>query len=62
MLLPVQFLQGVSNACIWITCCSLITDMWKPEKIGSIIGSVIGIYSLGIMAGILIGGIMITDN
>lgn len=56
MLLPAKFLQGLSNASIWLMCCALIADIWPISKLGSMVGLICGIYPLGMTFGLTLGG------
>ena len=58
MLLPAKFLQGLSNACIWLMCSALIADIWPLSKLGSMVGLICGIFSLGMSSGLILGGKM----
>lgn len=56
MLFPAKFLQGISNASIWLMCTALIADVWPQSKWGSMIGFILSTYPLGMSSGLTIGG------
>lgn len=56
MLFPANFLQGISNASIWLMCTALIADIWPHSKWGSMIGFILSTYPLGMSLGLTLGG------
>lgn len=56
MLFPARFLQGVSNAFIWIMSFALIADLWPVSKLGLMFGFICGLYPLGMTFGLTVGG------
>ncbi|KAL7308366.1 hypothetical protein PS15m_011581 [Mucor circinelloides] len=58
MLFPAKFLQGLSNASIWLMCTALIADVWPQSKWGSMVGFVVCTYPLGMSSGLTIGGVI----
>jgi MFS family permease len=57
MLFPAKFLQGISNASVWLMCSALTLDVCPISKLGSMIGFVIGMYPIGMVFGLTVGGI-----
>ncbi|KAG2206334.1 hypothetical protein INT46_003570 [Mucor plumbeus] len=58
MLFPANFLQGISNASIWLMCTALIADIWPHSKWGSMIGFILSTYPLGMSLGLTLGGVI----
>lgn len=57
ILLPANFLQGLSNASVWLMCSALISDIWPINKLGSMVSFFIGMYLAGMVFGLTVGGI-----
>ncbi|KAI7903195.1 major facilitator superfamily domain-containing protein [Cokeromyces recurvatus] len=57
ILFPINFLQGLSNGAIWLTCSISIADRWSLHKLGSMVGLIGGLYSLGMALGLTVGAL-----
>ncbi|GAM27334.1 hypothetical protein SAMD00019534_105090 [Acytostelium subglobosum LB1] len=58
ILFVARFAQGVSSAVSWVVGLALIADIYPPERLGTVIGSVVGGNAIGAPVGPLIGGIL----
>ncbi|GAM26306.1 hypothetical protein SAMD00019534_094810 [Acytostelium subglobosum LB1] len=58
ILFVARFAQGVSSAVSWVVGLALIADIYPPERLGTIIGSVVGGNAVGALVGPPIGGIL----
>lgn len=57
MLFPAKFLQGISNACVWIISAAITGDAWPLSKWGTMVGFIGGLFPLGLTIGINGGNI-----
>ncbi|KAI8639248.1 major facilitator superfamily domain-containing protein [Parasitella parasitica] len=58
MLFPAKFLQGLSNASIWLIGSVMIADVWPQSKWGFMVGFIFCTYPLGMASGLTIGGVV----
>eukprot|EP01133_Synstelium_polycarpum_P011527 gene11527-13452_t len=58
ILFSARFAQGVSAAVTWVIGLALIADIYPPDQLGQMIGSVIGGNAIGSLLGPIIGGIL----
>lgn len=58
LLLVARILQGLSAAIVWTVGLSLVVDTVGPDKLGSALGSIYGVISVGSLASPTLGGIV----
>ncbi|KAH9821261.1 major facilitator superfamily domain-containing protein [Melampsora americana] len=58
ILLVARILQGLSAAIVWTVGLSLVVDTVGPDKLGSALGSIYGVISVGSLASPTLGGIV----
>lgn len=56
MLFPARYLQGLSNAFIWLMSFALVADIWPVSKLGLMFGFICAFYPLGMTFGLTVGG------
>ena len=53
-----RFFQGISAAASWVIGMAMIADIYPPERLGSAMGIVNGIYTVGLLSGPPIGSFL----